>query len=375
MDSEETIRQWFFQNRKYMPIYINSAVSISPQKTFHSRPFLSDIVTPDKAYFSCISPDYKEYINPRLLRRMSKIVRMGIASSKVCLEDAGIEQADAIVVGTGLGCVEDTVKFLKQIIENDEQLLNPTSFIQSTHNTVSGQIALILECQNYNMTFSQKSISFETALIDVIMLLKDEDAQHVLVGGIDEIVEESFSLLVQAGCTKAAWEEDILNSATPGAIAGEGATFFIMSGTENKNTLSQLDAVEIFNRCSSGKDVTLKLQEFLTSKGLSWDDIDVLVSGKNGDIRCNKIYDDINSLFNKSIVVAYKHLTGEYDTASAFGTYLASKMIYLNTVPESVRQNEVHKEKISRCLVVNYSRNQDLSCILLSEKNLPDLHS
>jgi len=358
-----------------MPIYINSAESISSQKTFHSGSFLSDIVTPDKDYFSCITPDYKEYINPRLLRRMSKMIRMGLATSKLCLDHAGIEQADAIVVGTGLGCVEDTFRFLKQIIDNDEKLLNPTSFIQSTHNTVSGQIALMLACQNYNMTFSQKSISFETALIDVIMLLKDKDTQHVLVGGIDEIIEESFSLMVKAGCVKATWENDVLSSTTPGAIAGEGATFFIMSGNENRNTLSRLDAVEIFNRCPSDSDLTIKLQKFLKNKGLSSDDIDVLVSGKNGDIRCNKIYDDINSLFNKSIVVAYKHLIGEYDTASAFGTFLASKMIHLNTVPESVRQNDVHKEKISRCLVVNYSRNRDLSCTLLSDQKIQGLLS
>ncbi len=353
-----------------MPIFINSAESISPQKTFHSGSFLSDIVTPDGDYFSCITPDFKEYINPRLLRRMSRIVRMGIASSKLCLDHAGIEQPDAIVVGTGLGCVEDTLKFLNQIIKNDEKLLNPTSFIQSTHNTVSGQIALMLECQNYNMTFSQKSLSFESALIDVIMLLKDKDAQQVLVGGIDEIVEESFSLMVQAGCAKAAWEDEVLKSTTPGAIAGEGATFFLMSSSENRMTLSRFDAVEIFNRCSSDKNVILKLQEFLNSKGLSTTDIDVIVSGKNGDLRFNKIYDDIHSLFSESIVVAYKHLIGEYDTATAFGTFLASKMIYLNNVPESVRQNGVRKDRISRCLVVNYTKNQDLSCILLSDKNI-----
>lgn len=306
---------------------------------------------------------------------MSGIVRMGIASSQLCLDHAGIEQPDAIVVGTGLGCVQDTLKFLKQVIENDENLLNPTSFIQSTHNTVSGQIALMMECKKYNMTFSQKAISFETALIDVSMLLKDKDAQHVLVGGIDEIVEESFSLLVQAGCAKAAWEDQVLKSTTPGAIAGEGATFFIMSSSEIDETQSRLDAVEIFNGCSSAKEVVSKLQEFLKSKGLSIADIDVLVSGKNGDVRYNKLYEDIHSLFDNSMVAAYKHLIGEYDTASAFGTYLASKIIYLNTVPESVRLNGQQKEKINRCLLVNYTRDHDLSCILLSDKNLPDLHN
>jgi 3-oxoacyl-(acyl-carrier-protein) synthase len=356
-----------------MPVFINSAESISPQKTFQSGSFLSDIVTPEGNYFSCITPDYKEYINPRLLRRMSSIVRMGIASSQLSLDHAGIEQPDAIVVGTGLGCVEDTLKFLNQVIENNETLLNPTSFIQSTHNTVSGQIALMLECQKYNMTFSQKAISFESALIDVNMLLKDKDAQHVLVGGIDELVEESFLLLVEAGCAKARWEDEVLKSTTPGAIAGEGAAFFVMSDSKNKNTQARLDAVEIIHGCSTAKEVTLKLQEFLENKGLSMADMDVLISGKNGDTGSNQLYEDIHSLFSKSIVVAYKHLVGEYDTASAFGTYLATKMIHMNAVPESIRQNGQLKEKIRRCLLVNYTRNKELSCILLSDKNLPAL--
>ena len=51
---------------------------------------------------------------------------------------------DAIITGTGLGCLEDTEKFLTAMVTNKEEFLTPTSFIQSTHNTVSAQIALLL---------------------------------------------------------------------------------------------------------------------------------------------------------------------------------------------------------------------------------------
>ncbi len=43
----------------------------------------------------------------------------------------------AIITGTALGCLEDTVTFLTRMIELNEELLPPTAFIQSTHNTVA----------------------------------------------------------------------------------------------------------------------------------------------------------------------------------------------------------------------------------------------
>ncbi|TFG90103.1 MAG: 3-oxoacyl-ACP synthase [Candidatus Atribacteria bacterium] len=349
-----------------MAVYIRSTEAISPQNTFHTDSFLSEVIVPDKDYFSCIHPDYKEYINPRLLRRMSNMIRMGLAASTLCLDHAGLKQVDAILIGTGLGCVEDTLKFLDQIIDNQEELLNPTAFIQSTHNTVSGQIALMLGCRNHNLTFSQKTISFESALLEGIMWLKDKENQNILVGGIDELVDKSFSLMVESGCARIVRTDEMMDSKLPGALRGEGSTFFAMSNMESPDTLAQIDDMEIINRCPSTDVLITRLEKFLNRNGLSAGDIDVVVSGKNGDVRLKSIYDDLNKLFAKSIVVGYKHLVGDYDTASAFGCYLASKMIHLNVVPECVRLNDVTKNTISRCLVVNYSRNRDFSCTLLS---------
>jgi 3-oxoacyl-[acyl-carrier-protein] synthase II len=352
-----------------MPVYIHSAEAISPQHTFQTDAFLLDPVKPEKEYFTCQHPDYKQFINAGSLRRMSKVIRMGLATAKACLEQAGTRQPDAILIGSGLGCMEDTAKFLNQLIENNEQLLNPTAFIQSTHNTVSGQIALMLGCRNYNLTFSQKSISFETALLDAMLRLREPGFGDILVGGLDEIVDESFELMVQSGCVKRLKEDSRTKLSTPGAFAGEGATFFMLSDTKTGSSLARLNDLEIINRCPDTLELKGKLENFLARNGLSAEGIDLVVSGANGDDRYKGIDDQVNGWFEKSILAGYKHLVGEFDTASAFGLFLGARIIRDNSVPDAVRINRINRKKISKVLVYNHSKGRDFSFILLSEPN------
>ena len=147
-------------------VYINSVGSISSQKTFDNSEFLQDFISYEDNVISVVKPNYKEFIPPAESRRMAKGVKMGVVASKIALKDANLEAVDAIITGTGMGCVNDSEQFLKALIDNDEQFLTPTSFIQSTHNTVGGQIALGLKCKGYNFTYVHASISFESAVLD-----------------------------------------------------------------------------------------------------------------------------------------------------------------------------------------------------------------
>jgi 3-oxoacyl-[acyl-carrier-protein] synthase II len=347
-------------------VYILSASAISPQDTFLPGEFLSSPVKPGERYFTCRHPEYRQYIDPTALRRMSPVIRMGLAASKAALEGAGIGMPGAIVVGSGLGCVQDTVKFLKQVIDQDEQLLNPTAFIQSTHNTVAGQIALSLGCRACNLTFTQKTLSFETALLDAMLQIEDRSVENVLVGGIDEIVEESHRLMVEGACMKEHPGEDPMECNTPGAVAGEGATFLVISRERNPGTLARIDGLEIIHRCSGHRELQEKLTVFLSRYGLDAGDIDLFVSGRNGDMRYASYYEEMEEHFAGSTVAAYKHLVGEYDTASAFGTYLAAKIIHGKRVPGAVLLNGKPGGQLSRALVFNYSKDRDFSFLLLS---------
>ncbi|MCZ2443200.1 MAG: 3-oxoacyl-ACP synthase, partial [Flavobacteriales bacterium] len=119
-------------------MYIRSASAVSPQASFNQMLSTPAVYTGDK--LNCIEPDYSKYIDPKLIRRMSRIIKMGVAAAMEALKDAELSMPDAIITGTAYGCLADTDAFLSRMVEFNEELLSPTSFIQSTHNTVGAQI-------------------------------------------------------------------------------------------------------------------------------------------------------------------------------------------------------------------------------------------
>ena len=92
-------------------MYINACSTISHQNSFRNENWINELTVLEEGS-ELITPNYKEFIAPSAIRRMSKIIRMGLTCSKDCVEQSGIENPDAIIVGTGLGCLSDTEKFL-----------------------------------------------------------------------------------------------------------------------------------------------------------------------------------------------------------------------------------------------------------------------
>ena len=93
-----------------MEAYIRGIGNISPQPSWDNEPFLPDIAVYVGNRLKCIEPGYKEYIKPMQMRRMSRILKMGVTAAGKCLRDAKVEVPDAIIVGTGYGMFADTEK-------------------------------------------------------------------------------------------------------------------------------------------------------------------------------------------------------------------------------------------------------------------------
>ena len=85
-----------------------------------------------------------------------------------------------------MGCVTDTERFLRQLVEQGEEFLSPTHFIHSTHNTLAGLVAIHTKSHGYNTTFSQGDASYDHALRDAYLLLSQGHADNALVGAHDE---------------------------------------------------------------------------------------------------------------------------------------------------------------------------------------------
>ncbi|MBR5052410.1 MAG: beta-ketoacyl-[Bacteroidaceae bacterium] len=130
--------------------------------------------------------ELREFISPGEARRMGKLMKAATITSLKALKAAGIETPDAIITATAYGMLETSEKFLVDMLENGEETLSPTLFMQSTHNTLSSAIAIRLKCHGYNMTYSQGKDSLEWALRDARRLIQTGKAKTVLVGYHDE---------------------------------------------------------------------------------------------------------------------------------------------------------------------------------------------
>lgn len=350
-------------------VYINSIASISPQNTFDNKTFLEEIIDYNDTVIHVQDPEYKQYIPPAAARRMAKGIKMGVVAAKIALEEAGIDTVDAIITGTGMGCMIDSEKFVSAIIDNNEQYLTPTSFIQSTHNTVAGQIALGMECKAYNFTYVHSAISFESALLDAKMQLESNEAKNILVGGVEELGAHTTKIhrIINHIKQEAVGISEVLNSKTTGAVFSEGANFFVVSNNKQENCYAELHAVETFNTLQK-QGVSETIVRFLGDNNLSVADIDVLVMGNNGDVDFDTYYNQLSKgVFYKTQQVFYKHLVGENNTVSAFGVWLASKILKTQTIPEIVKINNVDFPAIKNILCYNQYHGENHSLILLKK--------
>ncbi len=353
---------------KRSPIYIRAGAAISPINSFDSMPIEWHVNAQGNNYYLCTDIDYKEHIPARMLRRMSKPVRMGMTLTEHLLKELQLEKPDAVVMGTGLGLAKDTESFLNQLLEEQEQLMNPTLFIQSIHNTVGGTIALAKQCNGYNMTFVQDSVSFEAAMLDACSYLREHPEEQLLCGGFDELTPQSFLLYQRTGD----WREDapnsdqVLHHKASGRIAGEGAAAFMLS-TESYSP-DDVEIVDVHLEMNGESDAENMIVPFLKNNGLSIEDVDVFLMGVDGEQEGDRIYDAFIEKNEIKSVIAYKHLCGHYYAASSFALWVAYELLRKGQIPSALLYRGVVPDAFSTILVYHCSDEQKNHGLMLLRK-------
>lgn len=351
-----------------MKAYINACAMISPQPTFAEDEFPRTLTEASDVVLRCQEPEYKQYINPMMLRRMPRILKMAMAAASKCVQSIPQPNPDAIVVGSGLASVNELDSFFASMIEQDEQELSPITFINSSHNAVAGQLAMMLKVHGYNTTHCHRGVSFENALLDSLLLLAESEATNVLVGGIDEHSPTSHALLEQHAMFRSHSTSNLnlLNAEGKGTIAGEGAGFFTLSNAPLSPKSACLHKVETWYADSSPFTLAEHIEHFMGQTEFSTNDITTVIKGVNGDAASDALY-ILPSSLQACEQLAYKHLCGEYATASAFAIYIALQRIGgAQLHPSCYLQHAVQRnDKQPLLLIVNHFRRQSYSLMLV----------
>ena len=351
--------------------YINGVGIVSPQRTFNNAEFLNEIMHYNDNVLHCVLPEFKEYINPIQLRRLSRMLRVGLSAAVICLRDSKEIAPSGIITGTGYGFLHETAKFLEEIYQYNEKQLTPTYFMQSTYNALAGLVALTLKCKGYNNTHVNKGFAFETSLHDAMMHLTPDASQTFLVGAFDETDKAQFNIHSQIGYYKTETIDSLklFEHKTTGTLQGEGAAFFSISGTPGENVWCELADVKMIFCPEDDHSLATDVSEFLSTNNITTDQVDVLVSGLSGDVKNDeKLKAVIETEFKHSVDVRFKHLSGEYCTASSFGCWVGASILKKQYIPDALRFNNAIATNPKTMLIINQYMGRNYSFILLKNK-------
>jgi hypothetical protein len=345
--------------------YIHQSSFISPQQTFTNADIsqLHDVVDNK---LRVIEPSY-EGIPTGILRRMGKAIRLGVGTALPLLKN-NTATIDGIIIGTANGGMEDCIKFLNQIIDYDEGMLTPTNFVQSTTNAIAAQIGLLSANKAYNITHVHRGLAFENALLDADMLLSENKSANYLLGGVDEISAYNYNIDHLGGWYKKETlsAKDLYSANTIGSIAGEGSAMFFVN-SDGTNAAAKITGVHMLH--TNDKDVvTDQLKLFLNKYLSAGQKIDLFLSGENGDVRFLDYYDACEKTLGKQTSVArFKHMVGEYATASAAALWLACYILKEQFLPEHMIKFSFSQNLFNRILIYNNHKGQQHSFILVEK--------
>lgn len=344
-------------------MYIKDLKAISAQNTLDEKFFTEDAINISGIFYKAIEPNYRDFIPLKVLRRMGHTIKMTLAAGSAIIENHKIE---AIVIGTAHGGVQDSIKFLNQIVQYEEGTLTPTNFVQSTPNAIAGSLAQTSKCYGYNNTHTNGGLSFEGALFDAKLLIDTNECNNLLLGAVEEVSTFNSNIERLEGQFKAdetITSLELLDSNTDGTVNGEGATMFYIDNDKN-NALAKINDIQTI--CNpTNEELVETLILFLQKNGLTISDIDGLISGRNGDKRHNEYYNTIEANFEESNLYSFKNLVGEYPTVTAFATWMACQIIQQKDMPkQAILQKKNDRNKT--ILIYNHHKNIQHSFILLS---------
>ena len=333
-----------------------------------SEEWMDNPIMYDVPFTRSIDPSFKEYISPIEARRMGRILKRALATSKEALKEAGYDTVDAIMTGTGFGCIENTEFFLDALSNEGEQLLKPTYFMQSTHNTISSLVAIQTKNYNYNASYAHKGISFESALHDAWLQFNLGKIDSAMVGCHDEMTETFHSIMKKGGVM--GQDDERCGEVAVSVVLSRHCEEVRRSNPESNlltKPLCRLTGLKMLHEPTMN-DLMDAVTTMLQSAQKSLADVDYVLTGISGNHQSDAAYlAEARTLFGDKPLLKYKHLFGENFTASGLGFYVAAQCLKASRVPAHlfVNADEANDKQPACLLLFNRSDGKDYTLTLI----------
>jgi 3-oxoacyl-(acyl-carrier-protein) synthase len=297
--------------------------------------------------YTCGDFGASEAISSGRRRRLGHLQQMALVAAKRSLPQglpASLSPGRVCAaIGTGLGCLGETAAFVENMLANQERAPLAGRFANSVHNACASQLAIEFNLRGLNSTATQREISFEAALWHCAGELRQGRADMALAGAADE-----WSPCAQAVGERWGWWDENAPVIRPFGrelkgrrrpLPGEGAAVFALARAGQGSTpMARLRSVH-FGRFVTPAGAPPEAQteaswirDTLERDGVSLASVDLLLTGASGWPRWDDAYREVASALSvlrgrEMSLGAYKQVSGEHYSASAFGFFVALGLV------------------------------------------------
>ncbi|EPY14032.1 beta-ketoacyl synthase N-terminal-like domain-containing protein [Paenibacillus alvei] len=134
--------------------------------------------------------DLPKNIDTRIARRMDRFSRLALSVSKLTIDDGYFQQSNidrtriGTVFNTAYGPINSTIKFIRQIDQDGLDMVSPTVFTSTVHNSAIGHT-----CLNLNLKGASTMLLGSNGIAYASDLLKSNKADAILCVGVEEYCE------------------------------------------------------------------------------------------------------------------------------------------------------------------------------------------
>jgi hypothetical protein len=175
------------------------------------------------------------------IRRLDRLSVWALVASSLALKDAGVDlnlvnrSRVAVVFGTAFGCVELTEAFYLSAAANGWNGTDPITFPETLASAPASHVSMFHGLRGPNITVSNKYFAGESALMQAACLLRQGQADLVIVLAGDAVSRSMYSWYEEAGLlSPACYNSDPLPEAE-GFIPGEGVAALVMESSDRKH--------------------------------------------------------------------------------------------------------------------------------------------
>lgn len=338
--------------------------------------------------------DAEAILGVKGLRNLDRTTKFALCAAKLSLDDAKLvicsENCNrmGVALGSTMGSIRSISEFDKEGLNNGPRAVNPALFPNTVINSPASQISIKFNIKGFNTTISSGFSSSLDALAYARTFLLENRVDAVLVGGAEELCEQTFKGLHKIGFLSGSRGGHELcapfDKRRNGAILGEGSVIFVIERYESARKrkafiYAKVDGIgssfdsASFNRYSLKAQGTKRaILQALQEANKTISDVDYIVSSANstldGDVAETRILKEIFT--NKNILTSTpKSMIGEtYSAGGAFQIATACFALENNLLPPTINYSKEDRRCNIDC-VPNYARKKELNTILISNNS------